>query len=181
MTPPPDLRPCVCVAIGAVVENVSSITQLAPAISAPHAPIRTPLSDLRVLITRRRSDQVLGNLWELPGGKIHPNESPQDAAMRELREEVGITVRCTDALPAVEHNYDHARVSLHPFICVREQGLPRAIEVAEVRWVSLDELAHYEFPRASLPVIASLRSVLGSPGTSYLPTDATMRPHPPTD
>lgn len=148
------------VAVGAVVEKMSTVHDARPAYP-PSPPWRdTPSEQLRVLITQRKPEQVLGGLWELPGGKIEPGESPERAVMRELKEEVGIDCEPVAELPPVLHSYDHATVMLLPLVCQRRRGLPRPIEVADLRWVGLDELAHYRFPDASLPVIAALRKYL---------------------
>lgn len=159
------------VAVAAVVENVSAVDEnchatghsndrqaLTDALS-PWA--STPIRDLRVLITLRRAEQVLAGRWELPGGKVEPGESAEQAVVRELREEVGIDVEPISSLPAVEHVYEHASVRLLPFVCRRVSGQVRAIEVADAKWVALGALHRYAFPEASLPVIDSLLAMLG--------------------
>jgi len=161
MTTQPNAVPVVQVAVGAVVENVSTIDQASPD-TAQHARFTelTP-EHVRLLITRRRTGQVFAGLWELPGGKIERDESPQQAVVRELREEVGIEIEPIHALPPVEHAYAHATVCLLPFVCRRLSGLPEPIEVADARWVSLHELDAYDFPEASLPVLGTLHELLG--------------------
>lgn len=160
MTPNPTSSKTVRVAIGAVVDNVSSINDPNPTPDSTTSRHHHDPHALRVLITKRKSQQVLGGRWELPGGKIEPDESPQDAVIRELFEEVGIHVQPTQPLPAVEHTYDHAHIVLLPFICRRVAGLPRPIEVQDVRWARLDQLPDHDFPEASLPVIAALTDLL---------------------
>lgn len=151
----------VCVAVAAVVENMSTVAQPDPPAAGDAAWGAADPEHVRVLITRRRAEQVLGGCWELPGGKLESGESPEQAVVRELREEVGIEVRPIASLPRVEHVYEHATVRLLPFVCRRVRGLARPIDVAAVRWVAPDELASYRFPAASLPVIEALLAGLG--------------------
>lgn len=167
MTHPSKAHPSVDVAVAAVVEKLSTIDALSPEHqkSADHAP-------LRLLITLRKTKGVLGGLWELPGGKIEPGESPEAAAVRELQEEVGIVVKPIAELPTVEHTYEHAHVRLRPFVCRRLHGMPDPIEVDDAKWVGLEELEHYAFPEASLPVLEALKAWVGlqERGTIQTPT-----------
>lgn len=111
----------------------------------------------RILISKRRADQVLAGYWELPGGKVEPGEAPRDTAIRELREEVGIEVDPIATLPAVEHVYEHAHIRLLPSICTLVSGEASPIQVDQIRWVPPHELNNYTFPEASRPVITALR------------------------
>lgn len=146
----------VVVCIGIVVEKLST--------TARDVPPRLDLADLNavesedlaVLITRRKVTSVLGGYWELPGGKIEPDEAHHDCLVRELREEVGIEVEPMHRFDQIDHEYDHAHVRLLPFLCRRLRGLPRALEVDEVRWVRPRELDGYTFPPPNAPLIASL-------------------------
>ena len=90
------------------------------------------------MITRRRQDAVLGGFWEFPGGKIEPGESPQAAAVREIREETTLEVRITAALPVLHHVYDYADVELHPFVCEVVAGEARAVEAPVTKAPALD-------------------------------------------
>lgn len=117
-------------------------------------------AETRVLISKRRSDQVLAGYWELPGGKVEPGEAPSDTAIRELHEEVGIQAAPIDTLPTVEHIYDHAHIRLRPFICTLLRGDASPIQVEQIRWVEPHELENYNFPEASKPIIAAFLSWL---------------------
>ncbi|MGB0768491.1 MAG: (deoxy)nucleoside triphosphate pyrophosphohydrolase [Phycisphaeraceae bacterium] len=133
------------VAIAAVVEKMSTA----------HAD-----DPYRILITLRHAAQVLAHHWELPGGKVEPHETPRQAVVRELREEVGIAVEPLAQLPPVDHDYPHAAVRLIPFVCRRIAGKPSPVEVAQTRWVRPKDLDQHAFPKASLPVLESLRAWL---------------------
>ena len=133
---------------------------------------------IQLLIARRKAEQVLGGYWELPGGKVEANESPRDAAVRELREEVGIDANPIHTLPAVTHQYDHAHVRLHPFVCQIIHGSPSAIQVDQVRWVSPDELSDYRFPQATLPVLASFIDWLNTPNDATIDKLKHQPQHP---
>ena len=95
----------------------------------------------RVLVTRRREGQLLSGWWEFPGGKIERGESSAQAMVRELREEVGLVITPVASLAEILHEYPHAVVHLHPHLGSCKSGEAQAIEVAECRWVTREELA----------------------------------------
>lgn len=103
----------------------------------------------RLLVARRPDHTVYAGYWELPGGKIHPGESPADALVREFREELDVTIAVGEALPIIEHVYAHGHVRLHPFYCTLVAGEPRNLEVAEHRWIAPAELPALRLPEAN--------------------------------
>jgi len=110
----------------------------------------------RILITRRPAGKHLGGLWEFPGGKVAPGESPADALRREILEELGARVVVGDALETVDWQYPDKRVRLVFFRCVVEDE-PRALEGQELAWVRPAELSGYEFPAADARLIEGLK------------------------
>ncbi len=108
------------------------------------------------LICRRKADAVLGGYWEFPGGKCGPGESPAACARRETAEETGLVVEILRPLKIIEHDYPHARVRLHPFICRRASGQVQLLEVAEAKWVPPRTLSDYRFPEANCALVAFL-------------------------
>ena len=110
----------------------------------------------RVLIDRRPDDGLLGGLWEFPGGKVRPGESPADAAVREAREELGVTVEAGEELIVVRQAYSHFRITLHAIQCRYVSGRCKAIGCTAWRWVAPDQLDEYAFPRANRRVIEAL-------------------------
>jgi mutator protein MutT len=109
-----------------------------------------------ILITKRPPDVHLGGLWEFPGGKVEDDESLEAALERELQEEIGVHVTVLDKFFEVQHDYPTRSVQLHFFNCHILSGEPRAIHVAELRWVPLDQLHQFSFPEADLELISLL-------------------------
>jgi 8-oxo-dGTP diphosphatase len=106
------------------------------------------------LIGPRPEGVPLAGYWEFPGGKVEPDETPEQAAARECEEETGLAVEVVAAYPETVHQYDHARVRLLFFACrPRDAGTsPRA----PFRWVAAPQLAQFEFPPANAGLIAFL-------------------------
>jgi A/G-specific adenine glycosylase len=111
----------------------------------------------QILIDRRPDEGLLGGLWEFPGGKLEAGESYQDCVRREIREELAIDVEVGDHLITVTHAYSHFKVSLHVYHCRHVAGDPQPLESQEIRWVTLDELDQFPFPKANSKIIAALR------------------------
>ena len=114
----------------------------------------------QILIDRRRPEGLLGGMWEFPGGKIEPGETVEACVRREIQEELGIEVTVGDRLITVEHAYTHFRVTLYVHHCQYVSGEPRPIECDEIRWVSVDELDEYPFPKANTRIIEAIREQL---------------------
>ena len=112
--------------------------------------------DQQILLTRRKPDAHLANLWEFPGGKVEAGESLEAALQRELREELDIEVEVLDEFYATTHHYATRAVALHFFNCRITQGEPRALDVAEFRWVNSSELHAFEFPEADRELVERL-------------------------
>ena len=109
-----------------------------------------------ILLTRRPPNVHLPNLWEFPGGKVEAGESLTSALQRELREELGIEAEVSDEYYTTTHHYQIKTVELHFFNCAIARGEPRALEVAEFRWVKTSALRSYKFPEADLELIEML-------------------------
>jgi A/G-specific adenine glycosylase len=112
----------------------------------------------QVLIDRRKQEGLLGGLWEFPGGKIEPGETVEDCVRREIQEELGITIAVGDLLCTVTHTYSHFKVTLNVHHCTHLSGEPQPIECDEVRWVSLDQIEEYPFPKANIQIIEALKA-----------------------
>lgn len=126
----------------------------------PHKSIGVAViwNDQQILIDRRRQEGLLGGLWEFPGGKMEPGESVEDCIRREIREEIGIEIAVGDRLITIDHTYTHFRVTLNVHHCRYVSGEPQAIECDEVRWVTLDEIEQYPFPKANVQIIEALKT-----------------------
>ena len=111
----------------------------------------------RILLARRTDGRDLAGLWEFPGGKREADESPEAALVRELQEELGITVKVGPPLINVPQQYPDKRLRLDVRHVVAWQGTPRGIEGQALAWVAPDKLAHYSMPPADRPVVAALR------------------------
>ena len=110
----------------------------------------------RILIAQRFARDLLGGLWEFPGGHQEPGESLKQCARREIHEELKIEVKVGKEFAAVEHGYSHFRITLHAFHCRYLRGRPQAIGCATYKWVTLRALSKYAFPAANRRVIEQL-------------------------
>lgn len=116
----------------------------------------------RVLIARRPEGRAMAGLWEFPGGKLEPGESPEVALIRELREELGIDVSRTCLAPFVfaSHSYEKFHLLMPLFLCRRWQGIPAPKEGQVIRWVTPAEMSDYQMLPADRPLLPMLRDLL---------------------
>ncbi len=111
-----------------------------------------------ILIDRRKQEGLLGGLWEFPGGKIEPGETVKECVRREIKEELGIEIEVGDRLITIDHAYTHFKITLNVFNCRHLSGDPQPIECDEIKWVTLDEIDQYPFPKANSQIIAAMKA-----------------------
>ncbi|MBU2959383.1 8-oxo-dGTP diphosphatase MutT [Citreicella sp. C3M06] len=118
--------------------------------------------DGRILLAQRPEGKSLAGLWEFPGGKVEPGESPEQALIRELQEELGIDTwqSCLAPLTFASHAYKDFHLLMPLFACRKWQGTPRSQEGQALKWVKAHELASYPMPPADIPLIPILRDWL---------------------
>lgn len=109
----------------------------------PHRTVTAAVivGDARVLVARRREQDLLGGLWEFPGGTVEPGETLEDCLKREIAEELGLEIEVGPRLAAIPHAYTHFRITLHVFLCRPVGGEPRALECADFLWADGETLA----------------------------------------
>jgi len=126
----------------------------------PHHDIAVGLvfdAEGRLLIQRRPDDAMLGGLWEFPGGKREEGESTEAACRRELQEELGISVETDGLFYTLKHAYSHFKITLYAYPCRIVDGTPTPEIDQPMRWVTVDELDDYAFPRANRKLIEELK------------------------
>lgn len=118
--------------------------------------------DGRVLVAQRPEGKAMAGLWEFPGGKVEPGETPEAALMRELSEELGIETwqSCLAPLTFASHAYPDFHLLMPLFACRRWQGTPQGREGQALRWVRPHDLSGLPMPPADLPLIPILRDWL---------------------
>jgi 8-oxo-dGTP diphosphatase len=119
-------------------------------------------TDRRVLIAQRPEGKTLAGLWEFPGGKVEPGERPEATLIRELKEELGITVEepCLAPLTFASHAYESFHLLMPLYICRRWEGLATPREGQQLAWVRANKLRDYPMPPADLPLIPHLEDLL---------------------
>jgi 8-oxo-dGTP diphosphatase len=119
-------------------------------------------ADNRVLLAQRPEGKQMAGLWEFPGGKVESGERPEETLIRELHEELGITVKeaCLAPLTFASHSYDSFHLLMPLYICRRWDGLVGPREGQALRWVRARELREYPMPPADEPLIPALQDIL---------------------
>lgn len=119
-------------------------------------------ADGRVLLAQRPEGKSMAGLWEFPGGKIEPAETPEAALIRELQEELGIDTwaSCLAPLSFASHAYESFHLLMPLYVCRKWQGQPQSREGQALKWVRPEDLRNYPMPPADLPLIPVLRDWL---------------------
>ncbi len=120
-------------------------------------------ADNRVLIAQRPPGKQLGGLWEFPGGKIEAGERPERALVRELAEELGVTVKeeCLAPLTFASHAYEDFHLLMPLYVCRRWEGFAQPREGQTLKWVHARDLRQYPMPPADEPLLPPLVELLG--------------------
>lgn len=118
--------------------------------------------DGRILLAQRPEGKSLAGLWEFPGGKVEPGETPEETLIRELEEELGIKtkVACLAPLTFASHSYDTFHLLMPLYVCRRYEGIPRGAEGQAIKWVKPQALRDYPMPPADEPLIPYLQDLL---------------------
>ncbi|MDE0060119.1 MAG: (deoxy)nucleoside triphosphate pyrophosphohydrolase [Defluviicoccus sp.] len=119
-------------------------------------------ADGRVLIAQRPEGKTMAGLWEFPGGKVGPGETPEQALIRELGEELGIDVaaNCLAPFTFASHRYEGFHLLMPLFVCRVWNGSVRPLEGQALKWVRPVRLGDYPMPPADRPLVAMLRDLL---------------------
>lgn len=120
--------------------------------------------DSRVLLAQRPEGKAMAGLWEFPGGKVEPGETPETTLLREIREELDVELcaRCIAPLSFVSHAYDHFHLLMLLYTCRKWEGLPKALEDQALTWKLPVEMKALPMPPADVPLVAALRDFLHS-------------------
>ena len=118
--------------------------------------------DGRVLIAQRPEGKTMAGLWEFPGGKVDPGERPEDALIRELKEELGIVVKeaCLAPLTFASHTYEDFHLLMPLYVCRRWEGNVTARHHTRLAWVRPNRLRDYKMPPADEPLVSHLMTLL---------------------
>ncbi|MDO5558617.1 MAG: (deoxy)nucleoside triphosphate pyrophosphohydrolase [Oscillospiraceae bacterium] len=113
--------------------------------------------DSRFMICQRPADKARGLLWEFVGGKVEPGETKEQALIRECTEELDITVSVGDIFAEQIHEYPDITIHLTLFCCTILKGTPKLLEHNDLRWITPDEIAKYEFCPADTEILKLIR------------------------
>ena len=119
-------------------------------------------ADGRILLAQRPEGKQLAGLWEFPGGKVEPGETPEETLIRELDEELGITTKipCLAPLTFASHTYDDFHLLMPLYVCRRFEGTAHGREGQAIKWVRPKALREYPMPPADEPLIPFLMDLL---------------------
>lgn len=151
--------------------KTDSLPYKSKAKKVPHHDISVGLivnENSELLIALRPDDAMLGGLWELPGGKKESGESLKQALERELNEELGVRVDVYDEFMNLKHAYSHFKITMHAFWCRINDGAPVPNSSEDLKWITIEEMDKYPFPKANKVLIKQLNKLTGNDLTEYI-------------
>ena len=110
----------------------------------------------QILIAQRKQGSHLALKWEFPGGKLASNETPEEGLVREIEEELGITIKVSDIYKVVAHNYPGKKVLLLCYECEYLRGEVKAIDCNDFKWIKPAELLQFDMAPADLPIVEKI-------------------------
>jgi 8-oxo-dGTP diphosphatase len=115
-------------------------------------------ADGRVLLAQRPPGKTLAGMWEFPGGKVEPGETPEETLIRELREEIAVETKaaCLAPLTFASHTYESFHLLMPLYVCRRYEGIARPLEGQVLKWVRPRDMRNYPMPPADEPLIPFL-------------------------
>lgn len=131
-----------------------------PKAAVPHHHIVVGIlvdADGHVLIARRPDEVMLGGLWEFPGGKVEAGETDEAAIQRELAEELGVQIGEIRHFHTLKHAYSHFKITMNAYMAKIVDGIPNPLSSNELKWVSIDQLSDYPFPKANRTLTQALQ------------------------
>jgi len=102
-----------------------------------------------ILIAKRKSQGLLGGLWEFPGGKVNNHETSADCVIREIYEEIGVKVELKSFITNIKHQYSHFSISMDSFHCIYKSGNPEPKQCSDIKWIKPNEISKFAFPKAN--------------------------------
>lgn len=119
-------------------------------------------ADGRILLAQRPEGKSLAGLWEFPGGKVEPGETPEETLIRELDEELGIQTKeaCLAPLTFASHTYETFHLLMPLYVCRRFEGIPHGREGQAIKWVKPNALRDYPMPPADKPLIPIIQDLV---------------------
>jgi A/G-specific adenine glycosylase len=132
-----------------------------------HIAVGVVVKNDKILITRRKSQGLLGGLWEFSGGKVQEHENAQSACVREIKEEVNLSVKVDSYLTRVKHAYSHFKIKMDVYCCRYISGYVKLNGPVDYRWISLQDIQAYPFPKANhkfIPLLGNCLSNSSGPG-----------------